>query len=717
MLPFSGEYSLTVFGSGSSTGDFQFVLDDASAAPALALSPGNGVTVSDSIPGGLSANVYQLSGTSGELLYIDALSESTGESYDLEWMLYGPDGEDVANSYGWFSNDATLQHSGSYYLVVEGTNSANTSGLDYQFAVFDNVNPTFPLTLGVPAGGTIANPGDGASFTFTGAIGQSLFFAGLDSSPVAYAQLESPSGQVIFSSETNQSGGHFQLTQAGTYTVAVKGSGTATGAFNFELEDDSLAPTLTLVPGSGTTESDAIATGLATNLYQISGTAGEALYLQAQAESGAQGDLEWALWAPGGESIGGSYSAWGDFSATLPAKGTYILAVSGTNPLNTSGVSYKFDVFDDVDTSSSLSVGTTTGGSILIPGDTVTYTFDGTAGQSLLLDVFERRSRNGRTDRRSRRIHDPFGFSDQDPVLLPSTGTYSITLFADGGATGHYSFVLADVSTGTTLSPGETPTTVSGTITPGTGYATYQFIGSSGETVSLTSDSFSSTSGNWFVVDPGDNQLATASFGASFTATLPITGLYTLVLAGSDSTDQNVMYAFDISETMPTQVIESGLPMTQSGTLDAGDSISFTFTAPAGLPLYFNSLDRSYGPITAEFDDPDGNNIFSNNASNNEGPFILSQPGTYTLTLTSSDTSGSDPFSFVLESLADAATTFSVGSVVSGTLDPGTTTAIYSFSGTAGENLFLDNQQNPGDPVYLSLYDPALDTDRLALFV
>ena len=131
--------------------------------------------------------------------------------------------------------------------------------------------------------------------------------------------------------------------------------------------------------------------------------------------------------------------------------------------------------------------------------------------------------------------------------------------------------------------------------------------------------------------------------------------------------------------------------------------------APAGLPLYFNSLDRSYGPITAALDDPDGNNILFNNASYDEGPFILSVPGNYTLTLTSSDSSGSDPYSIVLESLADAATSLTIGSVESGTLDPGTTTAIYSFTGTAGENLFLDNQQNEGDPVYLSIYNPALE--------
>ena len=59
----------------------------------------------------------------------------------------------------------------------------------------------------------------------------------------------------------------------------------------------------------------------------------------------------------------------------------------------------------------------------------------------------------------------------------------------------------------------------------------------------------------------------------------------------------------------------------------------------------------------------------------------------------------------------------SIGSVVSGTLDPGLTTAVYSFSGTVGQTLFLDNQQDPGDPVYLSLFDPGFNQILFDLLV
>ncbi len=46
--------------------------------------------------------------------------------------------------------------------------------MSYKFEVFDNVDPTTALTLGTPVtgtGATIANPGDEATYTFTGRPG------------------------------------------------------------------------------------------------------------------------------------------------------------------------------------------------------------------------------------------------------------------------------------------------------------------------------------------------------------------------------------------------------------------------------------------------------------------------------------------------------------------------------------------------------------------
>ena len=60
-------------------------------------------------------------------------------------------------------------------------NNPNYSSATYSFEAFQNVNPTATLTLGTEVTGTIANPGDEATYTFTGTAGQRLYFDGLAS--------------------------------------------------------------------------------------------------------------------------------------------------------------------------------------------------------------------------------------------------------------------------------------------------------------------------------------------------------------------------------------------------------------------------------------------------------------------------------------------------------------------------------------------------------
>ena len=127
--------------------------------------------------------------------------------------------------------------------------------------------------------------------------------------------------------------------------------------------------------------------------------------------------------------------------------------------------------------------------------------------------------------------------------------------------------------------------------------------------------------------------LAEASFGTGLTATLPVAGSYWLVLQGSESSASSISYSFAISGTAPASVVVQGLDAPQSGTLDAGASVTFTFAIPAGLIYDFNSLDRSFGPVTATLSDPNNKQVFSANASSDEGPFVAVVPGTYTLVL------------------------------------------------------------------------------------
>ena len=62
----------------------------------------------------------------------------------------------------------------------------------YSFEAYVNVNPVSSLTLGQEVTGTIANPGDEATYTFTGSPGQEIYYDGLASASGIQATLTDP---------------------------------------------------------------------------------------------------------------------------------------------------------------------------------------------------------------------------------------------------------------------------------------------------------------------------------------------------------------------------------------------------------------------------------------------------------------------------------------------------------------------------------------------
>ncbi len=175
---------------------------------------------------------------------------------------------------------------------MTGQNSANSS-VSYSFEVFDNVNPTSTLTLGTEVSRTIANPGDSHSYTFTGTAGQRLYYDGMASaSYYMFVNLTDPYGNTVINEDNAGTDyGPLTLSNSGTYTLTVYGFANqrVTGAYAFTLDDASKATSIALTPGSGTTESDTLATGLSTNLYQFSGTANESIFFQGLLDSPASG--------------------------------------------------------------------------------------------------------------------------------------------------------------------------------------------------------------------------------------------------------------------------------------------------------------------------------------------------------------------------------------------------------------------------------------------
>ena len=300
--------------------------------------------------------------------------------------LYGPNNQLVANPYYTGNFSATLPSDGNYTLVVP--NNVPDGPSTYSFEAYQNVDPTGTLALATPVSGTIINPGDEATYTFTGAIGQTLYFSAGNSASGTYVQLTGPFGESILNQYigyyyyTYENSSQFTLPASGTYALTVSNQYGDTGPFNFILSDTAAATPLALASGSGTSVTDSIASAFGVNIYKFSGSAGENLYFQAQSQSAAYSDLYWTLYGPANQYVdGGQY--WYDFTSTLPSSGTYFLVVGGTNPANTSGVSFNFEIDDNIDPVAPLMLGTPVQGTIADPGDEATYTFSGSSGETL----------------------------------------------------------------------------------------------------------------------------------------------------------------------------------------------------------------------------------------------------------------------------------------------------------------------------------------------
>ena len=251
------------------------------------------------------------------------------------------------------------------------------------------------------------------------------------------------------------------------------------------------------------------------------------------------------------------------------------------------------------------------------------------------------------------------------------------------------------------------PTSVAGTLTPGTELAAYRIDGTAGEQLLFHSVSTSSTSGIWELIGLNNQEVAGTALGNDFTANLTATGPVYLELVGNTTTA--ITYSFQITDqTTYPPISSSGFDTAHSGTLANGATTSFTFKAPPGLPIYFNSLGFSE-PILVTLTDPNSKTIFSYYPydSGNAGPYVLTASGSYTLTL--DNTSGaSGTYDFNLLSLPSAATSLAAGptQTVSGTLSNGLSTGVYSFLGAEGERIFINNEFAYGGPGSLELVTP-----------
>ena len=552
-----------------------------------------------------------------------------------------------------------------------------------------------PLSLNTTITGTLTQPGQQASYSFTGTTGQRLYYDGLEADfDQISVRLLNPAGvNVHLNQNADSDSAPFTLADSGTYTLVIDGNGATTGDYIFRLDDLGSQPPLVL----NSVINKTLTPGYSVDWYRFTAVGDEHLYFDGL---GANAGANWILYGPGNAQVNAA-GIGGDFEVTLTQPGVHLLAVVGNsaNP-----VPYSIRVLTAKDPVKPLQLDSVVTGTIAGPGDQALFTFTGTAGQRIFYDALD-----GDFDAIVVRLLNPFGTpvflngqnsdSDGGPFTLTDSGTYTLIIDGNGATTGDFSFRLLDLANADVLTL-DSPMT--STLTPGYSADVFVLDGAAGERYYFEGLG-ANAGGSWTLYGPGNENLGNNSIGADFEVTLPRSGSYYVVIAGSGANP--VPYSVQVV-ALNDITVPLVLGATVTGLISKpGERDSFTFAGTVGQRLYFDTLDRDSESINARLLSPTGAILWEINHNQDRDPFTLTQTGTYTLVLDGNGRSVGD-YSFRILDLANA-TPMNLTAPISGSLNPRSRTDAYQFNGTKGQRISFDSISVNANDANWRLVSPA----------
>src|SRR5262249_52018090 len=341
----------TTYRTGGQTSGETFLLGRDNTRPEGIADPSGGGSftigsvVSDSISAAGEVDVWTFQAAAGQRLVFDSQGGTVASS--LQWTLTDPNGTQLFSGIFVDHDVIVLTTGGEYSLTLSSI--LNRTGT-YQFQVFDVPAPDVtPIHIDEVVSGTIAVPGAEHDYTFTGAVGQRLFFDVQQNtgSPARLGfTLLRPDGSVLFP-ESSQDRDVFTLAAAGTFTVVASGfvSGFTplgtTGTYQFRLWE---VPQPTTTPFHvGDVVSGTIAIPGEEDNYTFAGTAGQRLYFDIQQGGGTSSGLGFRLLRPDGSVL--FPTTFIDIDTfTLTESGTYTVVVGDAGQPDAVG-SYRFKLW------------------------------------------------------------------------------------------------------------------------------------------------------------------------------------------------------------------------------------------------------------------------------------------------------------------------------------------------------------------------------------
>ncbi len=807
----TGTYSVYVARSQSSRAGpitYSLTVTDGGDSPPTGPTPQTSRTIAygETVTDMLSDETYEIDftfeGNSGDVITIEMTADLDSGNLDTFLTLLSPNGDALAENddIDLRTTDSAiseymLPESGTYTIKASryGGETGSSSG---EFALTltlvsagdePDIPPPddgdTPLTYGSTVTGVIEGSTYRIPYNFEGNAGDRIVIEMNDVDDTrkldAYLILTDETGEVLAENDdvdlnSTDSRIEFELPADGTYTIVATRYAEADGLSegNFELSL-ALADQTVDIPDTSVLEYGSSVTGTISDetfevLYTFEGRAGDTITIEMNAAESGNLDPLLSLLNAEGEVVAENDDF--DLNSTdsriefeLPADGTYTVVAtrySGANGVSEGEFTLSLQADDTVvvqPSDDSIEAGTTIDGTIDDDNFEVLYTFEGTAGEQVTIQL---EATDGNLDPYLVLLgpdgeivaeNDDINFAQGnynaaiEAFTLPETGTYTVVATRFNGQIGTTDgdFVLTLSETTTVATPTtasiDYEETLTGTIDDTTYEYRFEFQGNRSDAVTITMNATSGDLDTYLMLEDSDGNLLDLNDDVDLTSqdlnsaiesySLPESGTYVIVATRFDGEFGTTSGDFELILTLT-----DGRPLDTAATLEYQDTVSgtidnqnfeeqYSFTGRAGDLI---TIDMSAGDGNLDTSltliGPNGDELITNDDIDLENTdsaivdFVLPETGTYTIVATRyAGASGLSEGDYTLSlTSADVAiagggatgASINYGDSVVGTISSDNLDDRYSFDGAAGDIITIEMDRTDGDlDAYISLLD------------
>ena len=538
-------------GFSASAGGLTDAATASGSVPTPIVPGGDPVTVTTTVPGQDAVLAFAGAASQRVSLAVSGVTIGTSICCSAKVSILNPDGSAlVAPTYvgtsGGFLDTRSLPANGTYTVVVDpqGTATGSASLTLYDVPA-DASGPIVPG--GSPVTATTTVPGQNAQLAFSGSAGGRVSLnvsgvtIGTSTCCSTKVSILSPDGSTLVPPTLVGTNGGFldtrSLPASGTYSVVVDPQGAATGSATLTLYDVPADAPGSIAPGGGPVTATTAVPGQNAQL-SFAGSSGQRVSL---AVGPSCCTLKVSILGPGGSTlVPSTYLGTSGFIDTraLPANGTYTIVIDPQGAATGSATLTLYDVPADA-TGSIVAGGASATVTTRVPGQNAQLSFSGAAGRRVSLKV------NASCCTIKVSVLNPDGSTLVpatyagsgtfiDTRTLPAGGAYTIVVDPQGAATGSVTFTLYDVPPDLTapIVVGGPSVTVTTTV-PGQN-AQLSFTGLAGQTVNLQASRDTILISRISILGPDGQAVVPPTLvftsGRTFTASLPATGTYTIVV-------------------------------------------------------------------------------------------------------------------------------------------------------------------------------------------